>query len=196
MQMKHSSLDLNLTPMEDKGLFLEEIQKVRYYAEWGLGSSTRIASSLGLSGIIAIDSSPVWVEKLREQIDDINVFWVHHNVGPTKKLGRPKRAFRNFWRFPGFSLALERAMKKVGWKPQLVLVDGRFRTSCFVRAYLSCNPGTVILFDDYSNRAHQSVEKVIKPEEIRDQVAKFVVPQKRHRAAALRLWLIHCWIPD
>lgn len=194
--MSHSSLDLNLTPMEEKGLFLEELRKVRYYAEWGLGSSTRIATSLGLSGIIAIDSSPVWVDRLRKQVDDVNVFWVHHNVGPTKKLGRPKGGLTSLWRFPGFSLALERAMKQVGWKPQLVLVDGRFRTSCFLRAYLSCDTGTVILFDDYSNRAHQSVEELIKPEEIRDKVAKFVVPQKRLRAAALMLWLIHCWNPD
>jgi hypothetical protein len=37
-------------------------------------------------------------------------------------------------------------------KPDLVLIDGRFRLACFLHPLLAAAPGTPILFDDYTNR--------------------------------------------
>jgi hypothetical protein len=51
-------------------------------------------------------------------------------------------------------------------KPDMVLVDGRFRVCCFLTTLLNANPGTVIIFDDYTNRQiYHVVEEIVRPRE-------------------------------
>jgi hypothetical protein len=39
-------------------------------------------------------------------------------------------------------------------KPDLVLINSRFRLACFMHSLLAADPGTPLLFDDYTNRHH------------------------------------------
>jgi hypothetical protein len=64
-------------------------------------------------------------------------------------------------------------------KPNLVLVDGRFRVCCFLTSLIFAEKGTKIFFDDYTNRPHYHfVEKFIKPSETCGRQALFIVPKR------------------
>jgi hypothetical protein len=48
--------------------------------------------------------------------------------------------------------------------PDVVLIDGRFRVSCFLTSILRAQPGTAIIFDDYVSREfYHVVERLISP---------------------------------
>ncbi|MAO75600.1 MAG: hypothetical protein CL699_04770, partial [Chloroflexi bacterium] len=63
-------------------------------------------------------------------------------------------------------------------KPDVVLIDGRFRVACFLKSLLHAPPNTVILFDDYINRPHYHVvEEFLTPDQTCGRQASFIVPQ-------------------
>ena len=63
-------------------------------------------------------------------------------------------------------------------KPELVLIDGRFRVACFLFSLINGSPGTKIIFDDYVNRPHYHVvEEFIKPIETCGIQALFIIPK-------------------
>jgi len=67
-------------------------------------------------------------------------------------------------------------------KPDLVLIDGRFRVACFLHSLLAAEPGTPILFDDYSNRPHYHlVEESYPIEQTEGRQALFRVPAELDR---------------
>jgi len=69
-------------------------------------------------------------------------------------------------------------------KPDLVLIDGRFRLACFFHSLLAAAPGTPILFDDYTNRPHyQLVEEFCPISETEGRQALFRVPAELDREA-------------
>lgn len=64
-----------------------------------------------------------------------------------------------------------------GLRPDLVLIDGRFRVACFMATLLFAQPGCRILFDDYGDRPDCIVvERFVKPSSMAGRVAEFVVP--------------------
>ena len=187
----HNSKILPLTNYVKKSLFFELLAEANFYAEWGVGSSTEIASSFDKKGILSIESSPFWIDRAKQVVTRTPVHFVHANIGPTGKLGYPRRTLRPWFRnrFPNYSLALEESCEHLGWWPDLILVDGRFRSACFARAWLVAPPGTQILFDDYVDSSYSKVEAFAQsPIEIRDGVAHFVVPAKVSREDAKMFW--------
>lgn len=187
----HSDKILALSNFLKKSLFLELLGKANFYAEWGIGSSTEIASSFDKKGILSIESSPFWIDRAKRVVTRTQVDFVHANIGPTGKLGYPRRFLRPLFRnlYPSYSLALEESCEQIGWWPDLILVDGRFRSACFARAWLAAPPGTQILFDDYVDSSYSEVEAFAQsPIEIRDGVAHFVVPGNVRREDAEMFW--------
>ena len=64
-------------------------------------------------------------------------------------------------------------------KPNLVLIDGRFRICCFLNSLIKAKPETKIIFDDYIERPlYHVVEEFIKPKIINNRQALFIVPNK------------------
>ena len=67
-------------------------------------------------------------------------------------------------------------------KPDLVLIDGRFRVACFLHSLLTAEAGTPILFDDYTNRPHYHlVEEFCPIEQTEGRQALFRVPEELDR---------------
>ena len=65
-------------------------------------------------------------------------------------------------------------------KPDVVLVDGRFRVCSFLTSLLQAESGTKIIFDDYVNRQHYHfVERFISPVAFFGRQALFIVPPKQ-----------------
>ena len=67
-------------------------------------------------------------------------------------------------------------------KPDLVLIDGRFRVACFLHSLLAADAGTPLLFDDYTNRPHYHlVEEFCPIAQSEGRQALFRVPEELDR---------------
>jgi len=67
-------------------------------------------------------------------------------------------------------------------KPDLVVIDGRFRVACFLHSLLAAEAGTPILFDDYTNHPrYHLVEEFCPIEQSEGRQALFSVPAELDR---------------
>ena len=154
-------------------MFKKNISDVSIYGEYGVGESTIWAYNNTKAKILAVDTSKEWIDHVKSKIDSSNrvlVEWV--DLGELGKWGRPisykKRKF------------IQSYLKSV-WsnteKPELVLIDGRFRVACFLFSLINGVPGTKIIFDDYTNRPYYHVvEEFVKPVDTYGRQALFIVP--------------------
>ena len=61
-------------------------------------------------------------------------------------------------------------------RPELVVIDGRFRVACFLASCVSTTRPLQILIDDYCDRPnYQVIERFAKPSERVDRMAVFDV---------------------
>jgi len=139
----------------DDGLFKELIDDVDVYFEYGCGKSTEYTYYYSNAKIFSVDTSRVWATRV-SAIDTarINVTWV--DVGEVRKWGYPI-SYRMRHNFKVYAETLWQTENK----PELVLIDGRFRVFCFLTTVMNAPLGTKVLFDDYTNRpAYHIVEEV------------------------------------
>ena len=158
----------------DNLLFKSLAKKASIYGEYGCGHSTIWISNNTQIKIISVDSSKIWIEKIKgivKEQQEIMFQWI--DCGELEEWGRPKtyekrENFQNYinaiWQYPSF-------------KPDLILIDGRFRVACLLASLLNSNPGTKIIFDDYFDRPHYHVvEEFIQPIDKCGRQALFIVP--------------------
>ena len=134
----------------DDGLFKELIKLAEIYFEYGLGKSTEFVFKYSNASIFAVDTSNDWVRKIQsleaiESSNRLNLYWV--DVGEIGQWGTPT-SFKMRHNFKKYSELLWLNNKT----PDLVLIDGRFRVSCFLTSVKFAPVGTKILFDDYTDR--------------------------------------------
>lgn len=168
----------------DGGLFKQVAADCDVYGEYGMGASTRWVLANTRAKVMAVDTSKEWIDHVVRSNDDpsrLIVNWI--DVGPLGGWGRPL----SYTRKENFSSYAE-AIWRGPDKPQLVLVDGRFRVFCFLQSLLSSEPGTSIIFDDYANRPHYHlVEELVKPSQTHGRQALFHTPQAFDREYAKML---------
>lgn len=155
-------------------LFREEVRTSRRYAEWGAGLSTLYAASQPhCETVMAVETDPVWVEKIlsAQQPGNATIRVIFVDFGEVSKWGRPIDYSKI-----GSIEEYSNAPFSDGFNPDLILIDGRFRVHCFLEALLKAERGTRIVFDDYVNRPHYKiVEKFLKPEKVSGRQALFIV---------------------
>ena len=165
-------LGKNLFEGYDK-LFKRHVKGINIYGEYGVGNSTKWVYKNTDAKIIAVDTSQEWIDIVQSKMKDLDrvqIEWV--DLGELGEWGTPlsykKRDFiRNY---------LESIWKNQH-KPELVLIDGRFRVACFLYSLLKSDPGSKIIFDDYKKITHyQVVEEFIKPIESHGNQVLFIVP--------------------
>ena len=67
-------------------------------------------------------------------------------------------------------------------KPDLALIDGRFRVACFLHSMLAAEAGTPLLFDEYTNRPrYHLVEEFCPIEQSEGRQELFRVPAELDR---------------
>ena len=147
--------------------FLGKLKGSRRYLEYGTGGSTYVAAKMGVN-FIAVDSDPYFLKSVQEKIRKdgfataVGQTYHYADIGLT-----------GFWGYPlgsGYSSArrLERFRRysdpppecfEGGMLPDLVLVDGRFRVACALKALrmLQKERGWTIVIDDYVNRPQYNV---------------------------------------
>jgi hypothetical protein len=159
----------------DDSMFKELVTQPCVYGEYGCGQSTLWVGLNTNNPIIAVDTSFEWVSRVRSLMPrQDGVFIEHVDLGEIGKWGRPL-TYKHLDGFQGYVEGI--------WcgslTPNLILIDGRFRVSCFLASLLRAPVGSKIIFDDYRDRLHYHiVERIIKPSIMCGRQAIFEVPEK------------------
>lgn len=145
------------------------------YGEYGVGTSTCWVSKNTNARIIAVDTSYQWLETVAKCIDNPGRAVLKHiDVGPIGKWGRPI----SYSKMENFNQYFEGIWSERD-KPDVVLIDGRFRVACFLTSLLRADEGTFLIFDDYVRRPHYHViERFLKPVSTNKRQALFQVPSR------------------
>jgi hypothetical protein len=172
-------------------LRLDELLRASHcYLEYGAGGSTVKACELGVSVVVSVESDRDWLDALVRKIarrpSASQLIPLHIDLGPVKDWGFPvsEAHWKNYSNYP--LRAWEECIRR-GLKPDLVLIDGRFRVACFMATLLFAQPGCRVLFDDYGDRPECAiVERFVRPSAMVGRIAEFIVPAELSRDDA---WL-------
>jgi hypothetical protein len=176
-----ASLEINL--------LIEKLKVSRNYLEFGAGYSTMVACSFTNLNVFSFETDVNYCRyiesKLAEKGDFKNVTVIHVDIGPTRDWGWPELN-ADVAKFSNYLWTPVNFMKTKHFKPDLILVDGRFRVATFFSCLLEF-PGVEIMFDDYVDRDHYHiVEEVIKPYKRVGRIALFKAPKRLSRKRILR----------
>lgn len=138
------------------------------YMEYGLGGSTMLAATR-CRQIIGVETDRRFVAALRRRLDRPGLArstLIHADIGPVGWLGMPVDPWpsrRNIRGWANHAQAPWRAARRLGVRPQLVLIDGRFRaasaTICLLELVGSAD--ALVLIDDYADRrAYHRLEEL------------------------------------
>jgi hypothetical protein len=160
---------------EGLAAFREKLRGVDTYVEFGSGGSTILAASQ-VRILVSVESDPVFSRAVAKRLPSThkNVFLLCPDVGPTAEWGTPV-----FGRPTPSRIEKWKAYPKAPWPvlgghiPQLVLIDGRFRSACALETLLNVDRSTTILFDDYFNRDYSVVEQFADVQERHGFMAEF-----------------------
>ena len=159
----------------DDLLFKKLITSSKTYGEYGVGKSTRWVLNNSQARVLAVDSSQAWIDLVRtgnEASKRLDIQWI--DLGTLGWAGRPVSYEKRdqFWAY------IESIWNR-DQRPDLVLVDGRFRVACFLYSLVTGTPGTHLLFDDYTDRPeYHLVEEFIKPVQTCGRQALFIIPEQ------------------
>ena len=169
-KISKKSNTLNLFDGEDE-LFKTLIKESKVYAEYGCGESTIYALSTKVEKVISVDNSSEWADQILKRSLNTNKLIIETiQMGELHKWSYPQ-SFDHNKNFKDYFLSIW----KHEYKPDLVLIDGRFRVACFLTTILESSLGTKIIFDDYVDRkTYHIVEEVIKPTKVSGRQALFV----------------------
>ena len=200
---KWDSASIPSTPfMEEEGInvFAGELLRSKVFLEYGSGGSTVMASRSPGLVIHSVDSNPEFLNAVRGRCllenPECNLSTYHVDVGPAYAWGVPSDPTKaNLWPFYCIKPWVE--LNNKGTKPDLILVDGRFRVSCFLVSLALSPLGTVILFDDYAERSqYHTVEKHVRPESFHGRMGRFKKMTEPNLSELLLDVLAFCADPD
>ena len=155
----------------DEDMFKQQVSNVKIYDEYGVGRSKKWLFQTTDAKIFGVDSDARWVLSLQQAChhsDPLNLR--HCDIGHVRNWGWPVdyAARENYSTYTD-------AWWREGLKPDLVLIDGRFRVCSFLTSLKYAKPGTKIIFDDYFNRPeYHLVEEFLKPTDKCGRQALFI----------------------
>lgn len=121
--------------------------------EYGVGGSTILAAECNIASLYSLDSDAAWLAKVASQAPVANMIeagrakLVHADIGPVGKWGKPYN-YSYVLRWPSYA----KRPWQDGFKPDLVLIDGRFRVSCILQALKNGGPDLKIAVHDFWKR--------------------------------------------
>jgi len=172
--------DMPAIPAAERERLERELARAKVYLEYGAGGTTALAARMNVENIISIETSAEWASSTELKIaplpsnSNLHLSWV--DVGPTREWGYPatENAWKRFWKYPHRPWEISR---RYNLKPDLILIDGRFRIASFLTSLIYVEHGATILFDDYADRPHyHRIERILKPTELVGRMAIFNTP--------------------
>ncbi|MFB9150632.1 hypothetical protein [Roseovarius ramblicola] len=147
--------------------------------EYGSGGSTVMASEMEGKRVWSVESDEAWAGMMQGWLaanppaagSEVEVIWA--DIGPTRRWGHP-RDNSGYLRYARYPLGV---WERGDVAPDVVLVDGRFRTGCALAAALHTKKPLRLLFDDYAPRRHyHGIESWIgAPQRLVGRMAEFEV---------------------
>ncbi len=152
--------------------------------EYGSGGSTAYAASLDGVTCFSVESDPVWGAKMANWVAAHGKGRTHihyANIGPTRAWGYPKDYSQdNIRKYRRYTRSVWQRGDFV--RPDVILIDGRFRVWCFLTVMARIRKPTRVLFDDYKNRdAYHFVEQYFEPTDLVGRMAVFDITRTPFR---------------
>ena len=145
--------------------------------EYGVGGSTVMAVEMAGKTITSLETDQLWVDALNGWFEQNpcksspDIVWA--NIGPTKAWGRPANDehWNEYAKYPLEIWSLNEIPR-----PDVVLVDGRFRAGCVLATAFNCTQKTRVLVDDYMRRpSYHRVEKYVGAPRLVGRMAEFEI---------------------
>lgn len=159
----------------------QEYAKAKVILEYGSGGSTGIAAQ-NADVTFSVETDTAWIENMRAWLSAeglMSKVVLHHaDIGPTQRWGKPKKfRTRHLWKYWRYPRSVWERSDFV--HPDVVLIDGRFRVSCFLWVMENISRPTRVLFDDYATREdYHYVERYQKPITVIDRMAVFEITRQ------------------
>jgi protein O-GlcNAc transferase len=164
----------------DKRMFYKYLDRASKYFEWGSGGSTCAASKKpNIKEIISVESDKSWIKAMRETLggkSHVKLRFIDLQCVP------------NSWGRPGPTCPKldqrsysDQILDQQG--VDLVLIDGRYRVACCLKAHRIIGDDCVVLFDDFLDRPQYHA--VLEYYNIIEQTAdkRMVALKKKHGVA-------------
>ena len=176
------------------------LERSNCYLEYGSGGSTRMALRMRVPAVFSVESDLGFAEAVRQAVAaDL----AESGAGSRfEMLAIDIGCRRRRWGYPDgealirhwhhYPLQPWEILAAEGLRPDLVLVDGRFRVACVLASLLQAPAGTRILVDDYGDRVdwYGPVEAHVPLERIVGRMAVFTVPSALRDPGAVAFDLI------
>ena len=162
--------------------FMYYAQQSKTYAEFGSGGSTTYIDTLpNIESAISIESDPVFADKVRSMCKKVRV--VHADIGPVKPWGYPADT-SDKGRLAKYSSA------PIG-PPDTILVDGRFRVACILRACLDHPNALLIVHDFWCRPSYHCVLEFLDVVERVESLMVARVKSENNRSRILELYELY-----
>lgn len=148
--------------------------------EYGSGGSTAMAAEMPGKRIFSVESDKDWAQMMRgwftqtPPVKDTQVDVIWADIGPTKAWGHPEdqSGYQRYARYPLQVWDLPEFTQ-----PDVVLVDGRFRTGCAMATALRTQKPVTLFVDDYKRRKqYHAIEGFLgEPRRMVGRMAEFGV---------------------
>ncbi len=157
----------------DDSLFKKLCKETQIYGEYGCGQSTVWVSKNTNNLILSVDTSNFWAKKVKAFVSDNDRLKIEFiNCGETFSYGYPT-TYKKREKFKNYCNSI---WDHAELYPEIVLIDGRFRISCFLTCLIRGQVGTKLIFDDYVNSPnYHVVEEYIKPLKFCGRQALFII---------------------
>jgi len=103
--------------------------------------------------VISVDSDIAWLRRVKESVPptSANIYLCHARIGEVGDWGVPQNSdcYRSFWKYTVLPWDI---VRQNSFKPDTILIDGRFRVSCFLYSLLHAPFGAQLYFDDFFDR--------------------------------------------
>lgn len=173
-------------PPEEVERFKAEIDRARYYVEFGSGGSTVYASAKGLRGV-SVESDAYFARRVATKLAGTLIEQVVPKMGLVGEWGSPL--------FP--SAAKAKRYISAPWRdgpfPDFILVDGRYRIACALetaRRAREAGATATLMVDDYGHRPHYfPIADLLGAPEMVGRGAIFKIGVQNVPASAVEKWL-------
>ncbi|WP_120501457.1 hypothetical protein [Roseovarius sp. EL26] len=154
-------------------------QDARVVLEYGSGGSTVMAAEMPNKHVLSVESDRAWVQMMQAWFAEnppvenskVDVIWA--DIGATGEWGHPK-GHDNWRSFANYPLKVWSLSKFE--QPDVVLVDGRFRSGCILAAAFRTTKPLRVFVDDYQQRKHyHKVESFVGTPRMHGRMAEFEI---------------------
>lgn len=162
-------------PAVEAAALVAAYQAAGVILEYGSGGSTVLAAGMADKTIYAVESDRDWLDGLVDYFlsnpPAARVVLHHVDIGATKAWGYPvdDSGYADYHKYP------QEVWDRTDFlHPDLVLIDGRFRSACFLTTLYRITRPVKVLWDDYADREkYHEVERLVRPVAFHGRMAEF-----------------------